>query len=264
MMIKLRTLLPKELLLTEITFKELFDGSDPERKDRAKGDVNARSTRVITMDEDEAWTFNYKSNPSTTGDRWHGYVRFLKESAIGENKSMDDIDCKIECDCPDFRYRYRYNDAAIGASDNNDNPDFKRTRDDYNKQKPRMPGNNKVGMCKHLCALADFLKTKIDPTEVPTPEDEVPEKNPNDNEKKSSLPEPKDNTHPNNVDMRTGSDSDNDKTDSTSDSTSDSIRENDAPKTVGAYQKIDTFVKSMPSFVDPKTSKMYHYFNVSM
>ena len=164
----------KEVLTERMSFKDLYRNSDPERIDRSRS-VYARSLKVTTMDGNEAWTFSYKSNPSTTGQRWNGYVRFLKGDVSGKDRA-DELDCMVDCNCPDYRFRWAYNNAkqdagALGPTAWNDN----------NGRPPRPREQGGVGdlgpgMCKHLIALGEFLKTKIEP-DAPEP-DEQPEPEP--------------------------------------------------------------------------------------
>jgi len=131
--------------------------------------VNARSLRVASTDEGESWAFSYKSQGpySTTGKRWRGYVKFLKEN-VSANENAEDLDCKIYCNCPDYIYRYAYNNYKAGAGDLGRN----------NGQPPRPRSQGGVGdygtaACKHLISLGKYLKTKIEPN-APEAEDEAP------------------------------------------------------------------------------------------
>ena len=161
----------QKVLTERMSFRDLYANSTPDRVDRSKK-VQTRSLRVRSMNGDEAWTFTYKSNPSTTGHRWHGYVRFLKDD-VSQAKSAADLDCMVDCDCPDYRYRWAYNNAkndagALGTDAWNKN----------NGQPPRPRelggvGDQGPGMCKHLIALGEYLKTNIEP-EAPQP-DEAPD-----------------------------------------------------------------------------------------
>lgn len=157
------------VVLTEtMSFMDLWRNSDPARKVRARH-VNTRSLGVTTMDNNEAWTFSYKSEPAwnTTGKRWQGYVRFLKEN-VERTDSAKDLECMVDCTCPDYRFRWAYRNAeagagAIGPGAWNDN----------NGQPPKTINTDLgTGMCKHLIALGEHLRTKIEPqspepTEVP-------------------------------------------------------------------------------------------------
>ena len=103
-MISLKKLLT-EALLDEVSYKELLRMTDSARKERARN-VGARSTGVRSVmdagaeNTNEAWVFNYKTrNPhSTTKRRYHGKLIFSKQN-INPNDSVEDLDCKVHCDC---------------------------------------------------------------------------------------------------------------------------------------------------------------------
>lgn len=158
----------RKVLTERMSFRDLFRSSDPGRIDRSR-DVNTKSLRVTSMDGNEAWTFSYKSNPSTTQQRWQGYVRFLKEDVSHKDRA-DQLDCMVDCTCPDYRFRWAYNNAkqdagAIGPGAWNDS--------NGSAPRPREQGgvgDLGPGMCKHLIALGEYLKTNIEP-EAPKPEE---------------------------------------------------------------------------------------------
>jgi intein/homing endonuclease len=89
----------RQVLSEVMSFRDLLGRSDPARKDRAKH-VRTKSLGVKTMDNNEAWTFSYKSEPSwsTTGQRWRGYVRFLKED-VKQAENAEDLNCMVDCTC---------------------------------------------------------------------------------------------------------------------------------------------------------------------
>lgn len=229
----------RQVLLERASFKDLLRTSEPGRVNRGKHDVHARSMRVATIDGDEAWTFNYKSNPSTTGNRWHGYVRFLKKD-VAEADSAMDLECMVDCDCPDYRYRFAYNNAqadvgAIGRQDwkhanqNNGRPPRPRSEGGV--------GDYGVGMCKHLCSLGEFLKTQIEPN-APEPDDAKPMA-------KAVQPAPK--VTPETPATTDAPDPDDSYTDSRSDGYSDSrggLSENKGR----LFGQMDQFVKQHPQF----------------
>lgn len=134
--------------------------SDPSssRATRGKKDVNARSIRVMVDDNDnEAWAFRYKSNAatSTTNKPYHGLISFFKND-VSNNEDVSKLNCEVKCDCPDYKYRFEYNNAKIGAG---------RISQSHNGAAPEI--YKEVGLCKHLCALTEFLNTTLD---APTPE----------------------------------------------------------------------------------------------
>ena len=218
----------KTILTERVSFRALLAGSESGRKQRGRQDVNARSIRVASLDGNEAWTFSYKSNPSTTGKRWHGYIQFLK-GTISQEDNAEDLDCRVSCDCPDYRFRYAYNNHKAEAGDlglNNGRPPRPRSQGGV--------GDYGVGLCKHLCALTDFLKTNITP-DAPEPEDPPPvtKKKPVTKPLRpavapqtSNAPDPNTDSY---TDSRAGS---------------DTLQESHFP----LYGRIDQFVKTHPEF----------------
>lgn len=166
----------RRILSERMNFRQLFAGSESGRKERGANDVNAKSSQVFSTDNGEAWTFNYKSSPSTTGNRWHGFIRFFKEDVSAKDNAMD-LDCMVDCDCPDYRYRYAYNNRQADVGFTGKHPDWRHNnQNNGQKWKPRSQGgvgDYGVGMCKHLCGLSEYLKTVIEP-EAPQPDDKVP------------------------------------------------------------------------------------------
>ena len=153
------------------------------RVDRGHEHVKAKSLKVMTLENDEAWTFNYKSDlpTSTTNTRYHGFVRFMKENI----ESKDDaaaLECMVDCDCPDYRYRWAYNNAKAGSGTTGAGGLKEAGWPYHNRNNGAAPRSKEQGgvgdygtpgLCKHLCLLSVFLKTKIDPV---APEPEKPTK----------------------------------------------------------------------------------------
>lgn len=244
--------LMRQVLSERVSFRDLFRISEPGRKQRAKTDVKARSIRVNTMDEQEVWTFNYKSNPSTTGNRWHGYVRFFKEDVSHKDNAMD-LHCMVDCDCPDYRYRYAYNNARADIGVVGSQPEWKYAN--QNNGKPPRPradggvGDYGVGMCKHLCSLAEFLKTQIEP-DAPEPDDEIEPKTSTIKPASIKQPRPSSPSSPTTSNAPNPDDSYSDsRGDSSSDSEYSDGRElqQEGQKSM-LYEKFDRFVKTNPIF----------------
>lgn len=166
----------RTLLTERMSFRSLLASSEAGRKQRGRQDVNSRPMRVATMDGNEAWTFRYKSHPSTTGNPWHGYIQFFKGD-VSEKDNAEDLECMVDCDCPDYRYRFAYNNAQADAGRIGKSPDWRYgNQNNGQKWKPRSQGgvgDYGVGLCKHLCALSEYLKTNISP-EAPEPDDKAP------------------------------------------------------------------------------------------
>lgn len=158
----------KKKLNENLTYSELLKltndgekkrGIENGREDRAKN-VRVRSLPVSMDGNQEQWNFRYKSSPETTvtDKPFKGAITFIK----GEVDSDDDaqkLECKVDCQCEDFMYRFAYNDAAKGASEVGP--------DSLNKcinQKPQPAYDYGEGLCKHLIALGKYLSTKVEST----------------------------------------------------------------------------------------------------
>ena len=176
-MISLKRLLT-EALLDEVSYKELLRMTDSARKERARK-VGSRSTGVRSVmdagaeNTNEAWVFNYKTrNPhSTTKRRYHGKIIFSKQN-INPNDAVEDLDCKVHCDCPDYFYRRQYANHKIGAGTMDPNI----LGQQHNREAPTPGGHADIGpgLCKHLVGLAEYLNTKLEPN-APQPDDEKPD-----------------------------------------------------------------------------------------
>ena len=167
----------RKVLTETMSFKDLWNVSDPKRKQRATH-VRPKQMSSRALNNPDAWVFSYKSDPSwsTTGKRWHGYVKLLKEGlANNRNIEIQDVDCMVDCDCPDYRYRWAYNNAKQGAGETGGGT---WNRNNGNPPRPREQGgvgDLGPGLCKHLMSLVEYLGTKIEP-DAPTPDDKPPRK----------------------------------------------------------------------------------------
>jgi len=238
----------KRILTETITFQSMYNRSEKGRKDRARTDVNVKPMRVMTLDDNEAWSFSYKSSPSTTGHRWHGYIQFFKENVRQTEDAMQ-LECMVDCDCPDYRYRYAYNNAKAGVGRIGKHPEWPYGNDNNGRKwRPRSQGgvgDYGVGLCKHLCALRDHLHTIIDPN-APEPEDVAPPPEPKkvdttpaaQKPQTTVAPEPDDNTY---TDSRTGSDT-----------LQEHFFSQPQPRPPGykseLYKRLEEFVKTNPEF----------------
>jgi len=149
----------ESLVAEDMSYDELMKLTTPERKERASN-VNVRSLPVSVENNQEQWNFRYKSSPQTTvtDKPFKGSISFLK-GKVGQNNNAMKMKCMVDCECPDFKYRFAYNDAAKGAS--------KIGPDSLNKainRRPKPAYDEGEGLCKHLVALSRFLKTKIQAT----------------------------------------------------------------------------------------------------
>ena len=163
-MIKLRDLLC-EKICEGFSFKDLLRSSDPARLNRSKT-VSNKSLGVRSLDELETWNFSYKSNPSSTGKRHQGYIKFNKEN-VDMTDNPADLEIICDCNCEDMTYNLAYRN-----NQNQITPIGSTAINKSSGQKPT-PEHDHFGLCKHLGSLARFLnETTI---QAPTPEENIPQ-----------------------------------------------------------------------------------------
>lgn len=163
-MIKLRNLIC-EIIAERMSYEELMKASDSARKDRATR-IPARSLAVKSINDKEAWKFSYKTpkDENTTGLRHQGFIYFFKEDIQPGDDAMK-VNCSVDCSCPDYKYRFSYANKAAGAGENGSNS--------LNKGLNYASSINKgPGLCKHLLALKEYLRTQIEGEPAP-PEEPV-------------------------------------------------------------------------------------------
>lgn len=149
-----------ELLMEKMTFRQLLSRTDGGRLDRGRR-MRVRSLAGSANEDEEQWNFGYKSDRDhiTTMKPHVGRISFEKDAYIRykNKRSMDEVVCKVDCSCPDYKYRWAYANAAQDAGEvgvdtlnkSNGNPPVKTN-----------PGR-KPSLCKHLVALKDYLRTKL-------------------------------------------------------------------------------------------------------
>jgi hypothetical protein len=133
------------------------------------------------LDELETWNFSYKSNPSSTGKRHQGYIKFNKEN-VDMTDNPADLEIICDCNCEDMTYNLAYrnnqqNVTPIGSTAINRS----------NGQAPT-PEHDHFGLCKHLGSLARYLnETTI---QAPEPDEINPQSKPKQqvNTKQPSVP----------------------------------------------------------------------------
>lgn len=153
-MIKLRYLI-SEIIAERLSYSDLMRSSDPKRKDRSHR-IPARSLKVFSENDKEAWKFSYKTprDENTTGLRHQGFIYFFKDSITPGDNALT-LDCSVDCGCPDYKYRWAYNNAQSDAGEIGSNSANKN-----NGTPPQI--NLGIGLCKHLLSLKEYLRTKIE------------------------------------------------------------------------------------------------------
>lgn len=160
-MIKLMEILRNPSLLVEkMSFKQLLSKTDGGRRDRGNR-MRVRSLAGTANEDEEQWNFGYKSarDHITTMGPHEGRISFEKDAYVqNRNKrSMDDIMCKVDCSCPDYKYRWAYANAAQDAGETGSDTLNQCNGDVPRRTNPRL----KPSLCKHLVALKDYLRTKL-------------------------------------------------------------------------------------------------------
>lgn len=167
-MIKLRSLI-SEMLVEKMSYEDLMRVSDPARKDRASR-IPAKSLVAKSVSDREAWKFSYKTprDENTTGLRHQGFIYFYKEEMTPGDNAMK-IPCSVDCSCPDYRFRFSYANKQQDAGENG--PNSLNRGLNYPSSINRGPG-----LCKHLIALKEFLRTNIEGEPVPSSDPTEPPK----------------------------------------------------------------------------------------
>ncbi len=164
-MIRLRDFIC-EIIAEKMSYLDLMKASDPTRMDKSKR-IPAKSLVVKSINDKEAWKFSFKSprDENYTNQRHQGFIYFSKEG-ITPNDDVMNIDCSVDCSCPDYKYRWAYNNARADAGEIGGNS--------LNKNNGAAPQINLgVGLCKHLLSLKEYLRTKIGRETEPTSEPSV-------------------------------------------------------------------------------------------
>jgi hypothetical protein len=86
--------------------------------------------------------------------RHQGFIYFFKEDIQPGDNAMK-VDCSVDCSCPDYKYRFSYANKQADAGENGSNSLNKGF--DYPSSINRGPG-----LCKHLIALKEYLRTEIE------------------------------------------------------------------------------------------------------
>jgi hypothetical protein len=142
------------LSLTErLTFDRLFRISEPKRVYRSFT-VRGPPLEVDSYQDVVYYIFNFKANPSTTGLRHHGYVKFFKpKNKNPKNVPLQHLDCLVDCTCPDFRYRWAWankqrQSSVVGPNSLNQA---------WNKAPRKTNPKGTPGLCKHILATRSLI-----------------------------------------------------------------------------------------------------------
>ena len=153
-------------LCEALSFSQLFNLSEPKRVVRSKT-VKGPPLDIRAFDDAQYHIFNFKSNPSTTGLRHHGYIKLNRPK---KSEPLTEIPCLVDCTCQDYRYRWAWTNKQRGAGKVGPGS----INQAVNKA-PRITNpTNRPGLCKHILALKDYLQGimwDIPLTGITTPDD---------------------------------------------------------------------------------------------
>jgi hypothetical protein len=135
----------------KLTFDQLFRMSDPKRVFRSFK-VKGPPLEIDSYQDAVYYAFNFKSNPSTTGLRHRGYVKFLRPKLDGQ-KPLQHLNCVVDCTCPDFRYRWAWANKQRGAS----RVGAQSLNQAFNQAPRRTNPTSKPGLCKHVLAAREYI-----------------------------------------------------------------------------------------------------------
>jgi len=148
-------MMPARTLLQELmSFNDLYRVSDPKRVVRSLT-VRGPPLQVDAYANALYYGFNFKANPSTTGLRHHGYVKF-KKPRHGP-VPLSQVPIEVDCDCPDYKFRFAWANKQKGASrvgPNSVNQAINRA--------PRITNPlGQPGLCKHILAVKDYIEGQM-------------------------------------------------------------------------------------------------------
>ena len=156
----------RNCLCEALSFSQLFNLSEPKRVVRSKT-VKGPPLDIRAFDDAQYHVFNFKSNPSTTGLRHHGYIKLNRPK---KSEPLTEIPCLVDCTCQDYRYRWAWTNKQRGAGKVGPGS----VNQALNKA-PRITNpTNRPGLCKHILALKDYLQGimwDIPLTGITTPDD---------------------------------------------------------------------------------------------
>lgn len=140
-------------LQERLTFDKLFRISEPKRVYRSFT-VRGPPLEIDSYQDVVYYTFNFKSNPSTTGLRHRGYVKFFKPLHKNpKNVPLQHLDCLVDCSCPDYRYKWAWankqrQSGVVGPQSLNQA---------WNKAPRKTNPKGAPGLCKHILATRQYI-----------------------------------------------------------------------------------------------------------
>jgi hypothetical protein len=143
--------MPLFLLHERLTYDRLFRISDPKRVTRSLS-VRGPPLEIDSYQDAVYYAFNFKANPSTTGLRHRGYIKFFKPKN-GRETPLQYLECLVDCTCPDFRYRWAWANKQRGSS----RVGAGSLNQAWNRAPRKTNPSGKPGLCKHILAAREYI-----------------------------------------------------------------------------------------------------------
>nr|WP_288916228.1 hypothetical protein [uncultured Pseudomonas sp.] len=138
-------------LAERMTFDKLFRVSDPKRVTRSFT-VKGPPLEIDSYQDSIYYAYNFKSQPSTTGLRHRGYVKFFKPRHGGQ-KPLQHLECLVDCTCPDFKYRWAWANKQRGSG----RVGTQSLNQALNRAPRHTNPKSKPGLCKHILATREYI-----------------------------------------------------------------------------------------------------------
>lgn len=140
-------------LCERLSFDKLFRVSDPRRVYRSFT-VRGPPLEIDSYQDTVYYCFNFKASPSTTGLRHRGYIKFFKpEHKSARSVPLQHLECLVDCECPDFRYRWAWANKQRGSSRVGNNS----LNQAWNRAPRKTNPSGRPGLCKHILAARQFI-----------------------------------------------------------------------------------------------------------
>jgi hypothetical protein len=133
-----------------MSFNQLYRVSEPKRVVRSLT-VKGPPLQIDAYRNSMYYGFNFKAHPSTTGSRHRGYVKFSKPR---HSSSLGDVPCEVDCDCPDYRFRWAWTNKQKGSGRVGANS----MNQAHNRAPRKTNPRGEAGLCKHILAVKAYIE----------------------------------------------------------------------------------------------------------
>jgi hypothetical protein len=139
------------LLAEKLTYDQFFRMSEPKRVIRSYK-VKGPPLEVDSYQDTVYYAFNFKADPSTTGLRHRGFVKFFKPR-LGGQKPLQHIECLVDCTCPDYKFMWAWANKQRGSG----RVGTQSMNQCLNRAPRKTNPTSKPGLCKHILAMRSYI-----------------------------------------------------------------------------------------------------------